>query len=41
MHAGRHYTVREVVLWTRTAIVFFLLVQSRMSSGLVGGAVKG
>lgn len=26
MHAGRHYTVREVVLWTRTAIVFFLLV---------------
>ncbi|MBL8912736.1 MAG: hypothetical protein JNM17_18725 [Archangium sp.] len=26
MHAGRHYTVREVILWTRTAIIFFLLI---------------
>ncbi len=26
MHAGRHYTVREVVLWTRFAIILFLLI---------------
>ncbi|MFT3711321.1 MAG: bestrophin family ion channel [Archangium sp.] len=26
MHAGRHYTVREILTWTRTAIIFFLLI---------------
>ncbi|MBL8919024.1 MAG: hypothetical protein JNJ54_09215 [Myxococcaceae bacterium] len=26
MHAGRHYSVREVIAWTRFAIVLFLLV---------------
>jgi putative membrane protein len=26
MHAGQHYSVREVVLWTRFAIVLFLVV---------------
>lgn len=26
MHVGRQYSVREVIAWTRTAIVFFLLI---------------